>query len=207
VLGDGSLLVSSPMDWLDPFRQVVQPWYAGAPRLVIIGYSLLAVLAGLGLFQLIFVVPPKGAVPPTQNISNTGDGTQQNVVYNGMVIQQLTIVAPPAQPAPQVAPAADIVDNGSFERGSVGWGTGFFESHFARPGQTALIFGGASARWSIDETRAHTGRRAVLVEHFSTQAPHVFSSFSQRIKVMPGRRYTVSVGEILQYPPAGEHCC
>jgi carbohydrate binding protein with CBM4/9 domain len=182
------------MEWLDPVRQVVQPWYAAAPRFVIIGYSLLAVLAGFGVFQLIFVVPPKGAAaPPTQNISNTGGGTQQNVIYNGTVIQQLTIMAPATPPpSPQVTPAADIVENGSFERGLEGWGTGFFESHFMRPGQTALIFGGASARWSIDETRAHTGRRATLVEHFTTQAPHVFSSFSQRVKVAPGRRYTVT---------------
>ena len=119
---------------------------------------------------------------------------QVNVYVNG----QLQPTPPPSTvPAPGHV-AAVIVENGSFERGTDGWGTGFYESYFATPGGAAMMFKGAVARWYIDDRRSHSPQRALRIEHESTQADDVFSSLSQRIKVAPHQQYRVTYWAYLE---------
>jgi len=84
---------------------------------------------------------------------------------------------------------ADIVENGGFENGAEGWGTGFYEGLFAPEGVIGLRFGGAVANWMLDDGLAHSGRNSLRVEHKSGYKEHRFSSLGQRIKVAPGHRY------------------
>lgn len=86
-----------------------------------------------------------------------------------------------------------LVQNGSFERGLQGWGTGLLEGmahirHVARF-QGFVPFGGAVARWFVDTEAAHTGKCSLRVEHESTYSEHVFSTLSQRIVVNPQTTY------------------
>jgi hypothetical protein len=124
---------------------------------------------------------------------------QVNIYANGQLLPAAPAGAQPAAPA-ATAPGAPplLVENGSFEQGTEGWGTGFFESYFATPGGSAMMFRNAVARWFIDDQRAHSGKRALRIEHSSSYAPDVFSSFSQRIKVKPAQRYEASYWAYLE---------
>jgi len=86
-----------------------------------------------------------------------------------------------------------LVQNGGFERGLKGWGTGLLEAlPHVRPFASAhrfVPFGGAVARWFADAREARNGRRSLRVEHESHYAPHVFSTLSQRVPVERGAAY------------------
>ena len=86
-----------------------------------------------------------------------------------------------------------LVQNGGFERGLEGWGTGLLEDMpHVRAFASAhrfVPFGGAVARWFADTRESHSGRRSLRVEHESHFAPHVFSTLSQRVPVMRGAAY------------------
>jgi hypothetical protein len=86
-----------------------------------------------------------------------------------------------------------LVQNGGFERGLAGWGTGLLEDlPHVRPFASAhrfVPFGGAVARWFADAREARSGRRSLRVEHESDYAPHVFSTLSQRVPVERGAAY------------------
>jgi hypothetical protein len=141
--------------------------------------------------------PPAPSVsPPAPSGGPPAPGVpvQVNVYVNGQL-------QPPTPPSTGPEPghvAAVIVENGSFERGTEGWGTGFYESYFATPGGAAMMFKGAVARWYIDDRRAHSPQRALRIEHESTRANDVFSSLSQRIKVAPHQRYRVTYWAYLE---------
>ncbi len=92
----------------------------------------------------------------------------------------------------------NIVENGGFEEGLEGCGTGSFEDHFLHSGVLALGFGGAKATWSSDARHVHSGGSALRVEHLSPLGHNVFSSFSQRIKVRPWHRYEVRLRAYLE---------
>jgi hypothetical protein len=83
--------------------------------------------------------------------------------------------------------AKEIVQNGGFEDGLTGWGTGFYERMF-RQNVGALQFGGASSNWTPDSF-ALKGRRALRVQHESAYAPNVFSSLSQQVTLDQSHRY------------------
>ena len=144
--------------------------------------------------------PPAASPPPPAPSSGPSVPgappvpVQVNVYVNGQL-------QPASPPSPVPAPghvAAAIVENGDFEQGIEGWGTGFYESYFATPGGTAMMFKGAVARWYIDDRRSHSPRRSLRIEHESTQANDVFSSLSQRIKVAPRQRYRVTYRAYLE---------
>ncbi len=123
--------------------------------------------------------------PPSAIIQNLYVEQVNVTVYSN---REPLVAAPPATPPTELM----IVENGGFEQGTDGWGTGFYESYFASPEGSALLFSHAVARWYIDDQRAHGGQgRALRVEHDTTNTPHVFSSFTQRIKVERGQRYEV----------------
>ena len=86
-----------------------------------------------------------------------------------------------------------LVQNGGFERGLDGWGTGLLEdSPRIRPFASVnrfVPFGGAVARWFADAREAHGGHRSLRVEHESNYTPHVFSILSQRVPVEKGAPY------------------
>lgn len=168
---------------LDTIREIIQPWYARAPASVTVAYIVLMVLAGYGIFQFLFLMPSK----------KEGVSGPSVVNFSGSNIQQLTVVVSGGgQRAGGPPPGVEsIVENGGFEQGVDGWGTGFFEGLFLQPGELALAFNNASATWSVDDQRSRSGRRALHVKHASAYAPHVFSSLSQRIKVTPARKYEV----------------
>lgn len=193
------------MGWLaDAIQEASGPLFERFPTAVPIVYILLvafaAVIVGFLGFQFLFLSPAKR--------SETSGPTPIN--FAGARIEQLTIVVsgfggasavgqPVAQPpGPPASVPETIVENGGFEQGIEGWGTGWFEGHFIHSGVAALAFNGATARWYVDDRWAHSGRFALRVEHETPYAPHVFSSFSQRIKVKPGHRYEVKFWSYLE---------
>ena len=90
-------------------------------------------------------------------------------------------------------PGPTLLENPSFERGSDSWGSGWFESLFPVPAplRSAISFNGASAKWYVDGRRARTGAMALRVEHGSDYTPHVYSCFSQRVRLKPNTTYRV----------------
>jgi hypothetical protein len=153
--------------------------------MVYVAFALIvSVAASVGGFNFLFLSPAQKAVASGPTTIN----------FSGNNIQQLTVItaAPGAQtPTAQPATVETIVENGDFEHGLTGWGTGWFESHFPHLGVAALAFNGALAQWSLDDRKAHSGRFALRIDHATGYSPHVFSSFSQQIRVKPGRRYQV----------------
>jgi hypothetical protein len=167
---------------LDTIREITQPWYEKAPTSVTLAYIVVMVLLSYGIFQFLFLMPAK-------KLGTSGPTT---VNFNGNNIQQLTVLVAGGQSVVHPLTGVEaIVENGGFEQGVEGWGTGFFEGLFLRAGDIALGFNSAVANWSVDDHRAHSGRRALRVVHESAYSPNVFSSLSQRIKVTPSRRYEV----------------
>ena len=170
--------------------------------------GLTATCLAIWLFYFFFVTPshknesPAPTVPsgpaelggvPGLNFPNLRAEHFQVNVYSG---GQPTTAAPPAAPVRDTA--STIVENGGFEQGTDGWGIGFFESVFASPEGSALLFTHAVARWYIDDRRPHDGRRSLRVENDTTNAPDVFSSFGQRIRVTRERRYEVKYWAYLE---------
>ncbi len=122
------------------------------------------------------------------------------VQFGDNKLERVAVAAGNKGPLPiqQMALGGTILENGGFETGARGWGTGWFEGAFPFAAQEALLFNGAVARWSVDKQRTHTGESALHVEHKSEPKPHVYSSFSQRIKVTPGHRYEVKFWAYLE---------
>lgn len=153
----------------------------------------LGVAAALALVVVgLIVLRPakKTASPTTQNFLGHNIQVNNITVTGGTVnvTQLATGVATPTSPG---ASLATIIENGGFEQGVEGWGTGFFEGQFVDTGAPVLGFNGAVAQWAVTKGNAHTGEWALRVDHQTPYAPHTFSSFSQRIKVRPGHRYEV----------------
>jgi hypothetical protein len=171
---------------LDTIRDITRPWYESSPPIITILFAVVMVCISYGIFQYLFVMPPKKP-------EALGGSRPTTVIFNGNTIQQLTVVASGSSQSAAPQPAVDtIVENGGFEQGTAAWGTGWFEGLFMRPAGEALSFNRAVARWYIDNRRARNdGGRALRIEHDSPYAPHVFSSFSQRIKLKPSQRYEV----------------
>ena len=186
----------------ETIQETSQALYARNPNLVTLVFIVLALTVAAWLYQFLFLMPARR----TQMSAPTGVNFQgdniQPVQVNVFAGGQVT-VAPPAAVPPSPPNGSVLVENGNFEQGIDGWGTGFFESLFASPGGAALAFNGALARWYVDEQRAHSGRKALRVEHSSTYAPHVFSAFSQRIKVRPHQRYEVKFWAYLEATDRG----
>ncbi len=180
-------------EWLlGPLRDFAQPWYETHPRSVtfvfVVLFSVLATLLGMVLFHALFLKKAESPASPSAS------GTTIN--FGGVTIERLTVEVQGSTPIPPTAPSPAVpalLENGDFERGLHGWGTGFYESLFLQPGdgRTALGFMNARARWYVDDRKPHNGRRSLRVEHDSPYAPNVFSSFSQRIKVSPSTSYRV----------------
>jgi hypothetical protein len=106
--------------------------------------------------------------------------------------------------------AANLVQNGGFERDLQGWGTGLLESlphvrAFANV-HRFVPFGGAVARWFVDDREARNGRRSLRVEHESAYAPHVFSTLSQRVPIDRGAKYEVRFWAKVEERGAGAFC-
>jgi hypothetical protein len=114
-------------------------------------------------------------------------GSQRITLPGGSYVENQTInlgaVAPGIREQQREPDAmAPILENGGFENGVKGWGTGFYEGLFAPQGVMGLRFGGAVANWTLDSGLAHTGRSSLRVDHKSGYMEHRFSSFCQRIK-------------------------
>jgi len=180
----------------DTIQETSRALYDRYPAPVTIVFIIVAAAAAFWLFQFLFLMPRKTQLSAPTAVNFQGQNIQpiQVNVFGG----QVTVAPPPAPNAPLPSSGLALVENGSFELGSDGWGTGFFESLFASPGGAALAFNGALAHWFVDDQRAHSGRKALRVEHSSTYAPHVFSAFSQRIKVKPHQRYEVTFWAYLE---------
>lgn len=181
-------------DQTQPIAGYLTGWVA-TPR------WLLFIACGTLLASLfsVFRRRPEPPPPPPSGGSPAPDAPPpvpvQVIIYAGGHPQPAS--PPPPSPAPARGDLA-IVENGSFERGTEGWGTGFYESYFATPGGAAMMFKGAIARWYIDDRRSHTPQRALRIEHDTTQDSDVFSSFSQRIKLVARQRYRVTYWAYLE---------
>jgi len=172
---------------LDTLRDITRPWYEHSPSTITILFAVVMVCISYGIFQYLFVMPPKKPEP-------LGGSRPTTVIFNGNSIQQLPVVASVSSSESVAPPPAvdTIVENGGFEQSTAAWGTGWFEGLFMHPAGQALSFNRAVARWYIDNRRARNeGGRALRIEHDSPYAPHVFSTFSQRIKLKPSQRYEV----------------
>lgn len=121
----------------------------------------------------------------------------KNVPVDKIIVEIPNAPAGQSPEAPATTPER-IVENGGFERGVDGWGTGWFEDHLIHSGVLALGFGGAKARWSPDDRHVHSGRSSLRVEHLSPLGDNVFSSFNQRIKVRPWHQYEVKFWAYLE---------
>src|SRR5258705_3339996 len=119
------------MEWLlSPLRDFAQPWYASHPRFVvflfIVLFTVLAALLGVVLLQTLFL--KKVDSPATTSASGP------TINFGGLNIERLTVVVEGSTPIPPTAPSpavpASLVENGDFERGLHGWGTGFYEGLF-----------------------------------------------------------------------------
>jgi len=182
---------------LGTIREITQPWHDRFPLLVGGAFLVMMAIVTAVLYQFLFLTPIKKP-----------DTGQPIVKFENNVIGQLIIgssgqiSAQPPSPPPVAIPAIDvnaIVENGGFAHGTAAWGTGWFEGLFMRPPGEALAFNRAIARWYIDDRMArNTGRMALRIEHDSGYSPHVFSSFSQRIKIKPSQRYEVKFWAYLQ---------
>src|SRR5438309_10044020 len=130
--------------------------------------------ATLKLIEKINIGPFSGMV------LNASSGSCVTIINGPGNQTTVTCASPSAQvTTAQVAvETASLVQNGGFERGFEGWGTGFYESLF-RPRVALLLFGGAVANWEPDKF-AYKGQRALRVQHKSEEANHVFSSLSQQ---------------------------
>lgn len=97
----------------------------------------------------------------------------------------------PGDPAARVE---ELLENGGFEAGLQGWGTGWLEDLPAlrsqiTPHSRHVSLGGAVARWSQDFREKKSGVASLRIEHDTPYAPHVYTSFSQRIKIRRGSNY------------------
>ena len=89
----------------------------------------------------------------------------------------------------------NLIINGGFEKGLVlPWGTG----HYERP-DGKFRFGiwwnsmNAKAFMKIDTNMKHSGRNSLRITNYSSSAPHVFTTLSQRIKpAVPNSLYEIS---------------
>ncbi len=175
------------MGLLSAIQEASGPLYVRFPIHVAIIYTFAILVIGILGFQFLFLSPARRAETSGPTVFNfAGNNIQQ------LIIGQAPITGPVAQPVtPLAIPAETLIEDGGFEQQAEGWGTGWFEDHVVHSGTVALAFNGARAQWYVDGRRPHTGRLALHVEHESPYAPHVFSSFSQRIKVQPRHRYEV----------------
>jgi len=92
----------------------------------------------------------------------------------------------------------NLLDNGSFEKGLRGWGTGWIEDIRSNQPvawhQGFLLSGGAVARWYPDRCVSRpSGLCSLRIEHRSAYAPQVYSTLSQRLRVERGRWYELSL--------------
>ncbi len=136
-------------------------------------------------------------------------GSQRIALPNGIYVENQTInlgTGATGAREQHLDPIAmsQIVENGGFETGVEGWGTGFYEGLFgASQGGIGLRFSGAVANWTLDSGLAHSGRSSLRVDHKSSYQEHRFSSFAQRIKVAPGHRYEVKFWAYLKESDKG----
>ena len=188
---------------LAAFQATSADLYARYPKSVLIAFVLVAVIGAVWLFHFLFLTPPQlkkettreSAPPLPFNIENV-EKMEVHIHQGGQVVTAPAVAPPAVGTVPFMA--ASLVENGGFEEGTLGWGTGFFESYFVSPPGSALGFKRAVAEWYIDDRRPHTGKRSLRIEHSTTQAPDVFSTFSQRIKVRAGQRYEVTYWAYLE---------
>src|SRR5437763_1858781 len=105
-----------------------------------------------------------------------GQQTFINLNGNNVTVDKIMVGDPrdlaPESQAVMAATAEPIVENGGFEYGVEGWGTGWFEDHLIHSGILALSFGRARARWSPDDRNAHSGKSALRVEHLTPYSPN-----------------------------------
>ena len=177
------------------FQGPLSDWYNRSQVVVVIVYGLFVLTLAIIGFQLLFRGVTKKSETLAQGTTITLGGNtigQLNIYVTGATAPGATApAAPPLPPPPQPPSAEAILENGGFEQGFVGWGIGWFEDHYVKSGRAALTFNGAVARWYIDDRMPHSGKASLRIEHDSTYLPHRFSTFSQRVKVVPGRRYEV----------------
>lgn len=172
---------------VDQLQTVLGAMRSQHPFITLPAFGVVWLLLGFVMFQWLFMAPEKTSGPTIQNFQ--GQNIQVNNITISGGIANISQVA--AGIAPPAAVAEPIVENGGFELGVEGWGTGFFESQLVHSGVPVLGFNGAVAQWDVRKGNTHTGEWALWVEHQTPYAPHTFSSFSQRIKIKPSHRYEV----------------
>jgi len=89
----------------------------------------------------------------------------------------------------------NLMTNGSFEQGWLGWGSGWIESmpnnrDFARQ-YRFLNLKGAQGTWEPIPEGGRAGSAALRVHYESERLDHRFSTLSQMIAVKPSQRYIV----------------
>lgn len=187
---------------LAAFQATSTDLYARYPKSVLIAFIFVVAVGAMWLFHFLFITPPlkkettrESAPPLPFNIENV-EKMEVHIHQGGQIV-----TVPPVAPTTEVTVplmTASLVENAGFEDGTLGWGTGFFESYFVSPPGSALVFKRAVAEWYIDDRRPHNGKRSLRIEHSTTQAADVFSTFSQRIKVQARQRYEVTYWAYLE---------
>src|SRR5436309_7631158 len=112
--------------------------YARYPKIVTVAFVVVVAIGSVFLFHVLFLAQPRrereSTGPLPLNIQgNNIQKLEVHIYQNGQIVTPPVVrpVAPPFASFP-------LIENGGFEQGAVGWGTGFFESYFGSPGGVAL---------------------------------------------------------------------